>query len=151
MSLPVLLSTKFNRPPVPEDFISRSTLFETLNQGLSKPLTLISAPAGYGKTTLASAWIEELDCPKSWLSLDRNDNNLDAFLAYFLSAIEAMFFDAGKQIRLNIAETDLQNPDRYFPGSDQRPGSKFQKISSSCWITILRSRNKPSMTCSPSC
>ncbi len=109
-NLPIPLSTKYNRPPVPEDFISKPALFETLHQGLSKPLTLITAPAGYGKTTLASAWFEEIGHTKSWISLDRNDNDLGSFLAYFLSAIWAMFPDAGKQTRLSIAEANLLNP-----------------------------------------
>ena len=93
-NLPIPLRTKFNRPPVPEDFISKPALFETLRQGLSKPLTLITAPAGYGKTTLASAWFEEIGHTKGWISLDRNDNDLGSFLAYFLSAIAAMFPEA---------------------------------------------------------
>jgi len=61
---------------------------------LSRPLTLISAPAGYGKTTLASAWLEGLDHPKAWLSLDENDNHLEAFLAYFLATVQSIFPDA---------------------------------------------------------
>jgi LuxR family maltose regulon positive regulatory protein len=107
---PNLLSTKLNRPPVPEDFISRPWLFDTLNQGLTKPITLISAPAGYGKTTTASAWLEGLEFPKSWISLDRNDIQLDAFLAYFLAAIRTMFPTAGKQTGLNIAEAKHLHP-----------------------------------------
>src|SRR5512133_932821 len=106
MDLPILLTTKFNRPTVPEDFISRPWLFGSLNQGLTKPLTLISAPAGYGKTTTASAWFEELDCPKAWISLDSNDNNLDTFIAYFMSAICGLFPNIGRQTRMSVANTN---------------------------------------------
>ena len=55
-----LLLTKLNRPPVTEDRIERPRLTEMLNRGLPGPLTLVSAAAGFGKTTLVSAWIEEL-------------------------------------------------------------------------------------------
>jgi len=108
--LPNLLSTKLHRPPVPEDFISRPALFVSLNQGLTKPITLVSASAGYGKTTTACAWLDRLACPKSWISLDGNDIGLDAFLAYFLAAIRTMFPEAGEQTLLTIAEAEHLHP-----------------------------------------
>ena len=56
-----------------------------------RPLTLVSAPAGYGKSTLISCWLEAVDCPTAWLSLDERDNELGVFLSYFLAAIETIF------------------------------------------------------------
>jgi LuxR family transcriptional regulator, maltose regulon positive regulatory protein len=57
-------------------------------------LTLISAPAGYGKTTLASCWLESGDSPAGWVSLDKNDNDLRMFLLYFIAAVETLFAGA---------------------------------------------------------
>jgi LuxR family maltose regulon positive regulatory protein len=53
-----------------------------------------TAPAGFGKTTLVSSWLEACDCPSAWLSLDENDDDLDLFLTYLLAAIRSMFPDA---------------------------------------------------------
>ena len=55
-----LLLTKLNRPPVPRDRIDRPRLVAMLDRGLSGPLTVVSAGAGFGKTTLVSSWIESL-------------------------------------------------------------------------------------------
>jgi len=63
-------------------------LINQLNAGLSQKLTLISAPAGFGKTTLVSSWIETLERPVTWLSLDEDDNHQSRFLAYLISAIQ---------------------------------------------------------------
>jgi LuxR family maltose regulon positive regulatory protein len=60
-------------------------------------LTLISAPAGYGKTTLASCWLEASNSPCAWLSLDESDNDLYLFLSYFLTAIQTIFPKFGRQ------------------------------------------------------
>ena len=65
-------------------------LFERLNEGLAKgrKLTLISAPAGFGKTTLVSEWIATCKTPAAWLSLDEGDNDPVRFLAYLVSALQ---------------------------------------------------------------
>ena len=92
-----LLFTKLNRPPVTGDRIDRPRLIEMLNRGLSGPLSLVSAAAGFGKTTLVSAWIEELTArerppiPTAWLSLDESDSDLVVFLRYFVAAIRTVF------------------------------------------------------------
>jgi len=71
MSAP-LLSTKLYAPPARTNIVLRQRLFDKLNEGLStgSKLTLISAPAGFGKSTLMSAWIETTTFPVAWLSLD---------------------------------------------------------------------------------
>ena len=67
-------------------------MFEQLNAGLRKPLTLISAPAGYGKTTLLCDWRARTgdDYPLAWLSLDPDDNNLNQFLNYITAALASL-------------------------------------------------------------
>lgn len=92
-----LLSTKLNRPPVTGDRVDRRRLIDMLNRGLSGPLSLVSAAAGFGKTTLVSAWIEGLaehrhpPTPSAWLSLDENDSDLVVFLRYLVAAIRTAF------------------------------------------------------------
>ena len=82
---------KFSRPLPPDDLIPRHRLLERLQGGLHLPLTLISAPAGYGKTMLASTWLEGCGCPSAWLSLDQGDSDLVAFLGHFITAIHTIF------------------------------------------------------------
>ena len=74
--------------------VRRPRLTTWLERHRSRPLTLVSAPAGYGKSTLISCWLEGVDCLTAWLSLDEHDNELGAFLAYFLAAIETIFPNA---------------------------------------------------------
>jgi LuxR family transcriptional regulator, maltose regulon positive regulatory protein len=86
-----LLPTKFYVPPLPAGFIGRPQLFEKLDQSLVHRLTLVSAPAGSGKTTLVSAWVKSLrkkGLTFGWLSLDDADNTLERFLKYLVVGLE---------------------------------------------------------------
>lgn len=86
----LIISTKLNRPRVPGDLVVRPQLFERLNR--LQPLTLITAPAGYGKSTLLSSWLDSLhDTPAAWLSLESSDDNLAIFLHYVVKAVQTMF------------------------------------------------------------
>ncbi|MEA3440355.1 MAG: hypothetical protein U9R58_08735, partial [Chloroflexota bacterium] len=87
----LLLKTKLNIPRLSGGFITRPHLVERLNHNLDCKLTLISAPAGYGKTTLMAAWLGSCDRPSAWFSLDKNDNDLVLFLSYFATAIRSVF------------------------------------------------------------
>jgi LuxR family maltose regulon positive regulatory protein len=80
---------------------------DSLPQALSKPLTLFSAPAGYGKTTLAVDWTQRVDCPNAWVSLDEYDDHLGGFLAYFLTAIRSIFPDAVLNTQALLDAPDL--------------------------------------------
>ena len=71
-----LLRTKLNRPPVPADHVPRTELLKRLDKHLDRPMVLVSAPAGYGKSTLASFWLEQCKKPGAWLSLDESDDSL---------------------------------------------------------------------------
>ncbi|MEJ2738138.1 MAG: hypothetical protein P8189_32040 [Anaerolineae bacterium] len=87
-----LLKTKLYIPPIRPELVSRPHLIERLNAGLHRKLTLVSAPAGFGKTTLLSEWLtgrERLE-PKvraAWLSLDEGDNDPTRFLTYLVAAL----------------------------------------------------------------
>jgi len=101
-----IIRTKLHRPPVAGDHVHRAHLLDRLNEHLYRPLTLVSAPAGYGKSTLVSCWVEAIDIPGAWVSLDENDNDLHIFLSYFVDAVQTLFPDACHETRamLNVAE-----------------------------------------------
>jgi len=80
-------------------------LTERLNTGLDKKLTLIAAPAGFGKTTLLSEWIPQSPRCVTWFSLDEGDNDLTKFWAYFISSLQALRSNLGES-----ALTLLQSP-----------------------------------------
>lgn len=86
-----ILRTKLHRPPISADIIPRARLIKFLENGIQKTLTLISAPAGYGKSILASQWLEISCLPSIWVSLDESDNDVSAFLRYVLEAIQSLF------------------------------------------------------------
>jgi LuxR family maltose regulon positive regulatory protein len=85
-----LLTTKLYIPPVRRDLVSRPRLIERLNAGLHRRhrLTLVSAPAGFGKTTLLSEWVTTCGRPVAWLTLDSGDNDPARFLAYLIAALQ---------------------------------------------------------------
>ncbi len=97
MSVPTF-STKLYVPPTRAELVPRRRLLERLDQGLSRKLTLVSAPAGYGKTTLLADWVERCGLPAAWISLDEGDNDLAHFLAYLAAALEGVCPEAGRSL-----------------------------------------------------
>ena len=85
-----LLRTKLFIPRPRENLVSRPRLVEWLNAGLDKKLTLIAAPAGFGKTTLLSEWIPQSPRCVTWLSLDDGDNDSTRFWTYFISSLQGL-------------------------------------------------------------
>ena len=104
-----LIRTKLHRFPIPEGHVHRPRLLERLEQNRQRPLTLVSAPAGYGKSTLVSSWLQGCACPNAWVSLDQNDNDLNLFLNYFLAAIQTMFPDAASET-MTLVDTPTLPP-----------------------------------------
>ena len=89
MSTP-LLATKLYIAPCRPNLVLRPHLIERLNAGLHRKLTLIAAPAGFGKTTLVSEWIAGCERPAAWLSLDEGDSDPARFLAYLVAALQTI-------------------------------------------------------------
>jgi LuxR family maltose regulon positive regulatory protein len=85
-----LLSTKLYIPRPRSNLVSRPRLTGRLNAGLGRKLTLIAAPAGFGKTTLLSEWIPQSPRCVTWLSLDEGDNDPARFWAYFIAAVQML-------------------------------------------------------------
>ena len=83
-----LLTTKLYIPPLRSNLVSRPRLVERLNAGQPGKLTLISAPAGFGKTTLLVEWISNNDKSFVWLSLEDDDNNIKRFFTYLVAALQ---------------------------------------------------------------
>src|SRR6185312_10520553 len=94
MSTPILV-TKLYRPPPRPKVVARPRLIERLDEGLHCKLTLISSPAGSGKTTLVSEWVAGCGRPIAWLSLDEGDNDPARFLVYLASALQTIGADIG--------------------------------------------------------
>ena len=93
-----LLATKLHRPRPREQLVPRAQLIERLQQGLAGALTLISAPAGFGKTTLLSQWLAGCGRPAAWLSLDEGENDPARFLTYLVAAVRTIAPSLGKGV-----------------------------------------------------
>src|SRR5919199_6364252 len=85
-----LLATKLFVPPARAHRVVRPRLLDRLRHGLQGKFTLISAPAGFGKTTLVSAWVAGCARPVAWLSLDEGDNDPARFLTYLVAALQTI-------------------------------------------------------------
>ena len=83
----LLLVTKLAMPPVRSDLVARPRLMNQLSLGIQRPLTLIAAPAGFGKTTLLSSWLEHASLRSTWLSLEQDDDELTRFWSYVFAAV----------------------------------------------------------------
>ncbi len=102
-----VLKTKLHRPPVGRKYVRRPHLMARLDQYRDRPLTLVSAPAGYGKSILISSWLEACEDPSAWISLDKNDNDLRTFITYLISAAETLFPRSCRKIQLMLNTPDL--------------------------------------------
>ena len=95
-----ILATKLYIPPPRPKVVLRPRLIERMNESLQHAagITLISASAGFGKTTLASEWLADCKQPAAWLSLDDGDNDPVRFLAYLVAALQTIVADIGKRV-----------------------------------------------------
>jgi LuxR family transcriptional regulator, maltose regulon positive regulatory protein len=91
-----LLHTKLMPPRLPSAFIPREELLARLDVGLTKKVTLVTAPTGFGKTTLVRIWIANRDFSSAWVTLDDHDNDAARFWKYVCSALRAFDSSLGK-------------------------------------------------------
>ncbi len=104
-----ILATKLYLPRLRPNVVSRPRLLERLNAGLHRKLTLIAAPAGFGKTTLVSEWVEGIDRPTAWLSLDEGENDPTRFLAYLVTALQTIAATLGEGV-LGVLQSSQPPP-----------------------------------------
>jgi len=94
-----LLITKLYIPPARSELVPRPRVIQRLNAGLERRLTFISAPAGYGKTTLVAQWAHGLQRPVAWLSLDEGDNDGVRFFTYLVTALQTVKSNIGSAVQ----------------------------------------------------
>ncbi len=98
MSTPTIVATKLFVPPPRPRVVPRPRLIKQLNDGLYGKLTLVSAPAGFGKTTLVSEWLASCGRPAAWLSLDEGDSDPARFLLYLVAALRTILPGLGEGV-----------------------------------------------------
>lgn len=108
MSIPIL-RTKLNPPLIPANLVARPRLIKHLNEHLPQQLTLVSAPAGFGKTTLVVAWLNQVESDFCWLSLDESDNDLVHFLSYLIASLQTIDSEIG-HTTLSLLQNTPGNP-----------------------------------------
>ncbi len=105
-----LLSTKLHLPRLRAQLVPRTHLIERLQQGMASALTLVSAPAGFGKTTLLAQWRASTDTPVAWLSLEPEDNELTRFLTYLITALQTLDPDVGAPALAHLRLPQPEDP-----------------------------------------
>ncbi|HJS28809.1 MAG TPA: hypothetical protein VJ768_04275, partial [Anaerolineales bacterium] len=106
-----ILSTKLAVPTLRSRLVARSRLIHELNQGMNCGFVLISAPAGYGKSTLLRAWVDQTDLACTWLSLDEGDNHPVRFLAYLTAALRKIDPSVGEALGISLRASPLSDID----------------------------------------
>ena len=104
-----LLTTKLHIPHLSVDLVPRPRLSECLDEGLTRKLTLVSAPAGFGKSTALASWLAENGVQAAWLSLDEGDNDFVRFWTYLIAAIQTVHEEAGADARQIISAPQLRS------------------------------------------
>ena len=102
-----LLHHKLMPPRLNSNVIRREDLLSRLDQGLSRKLALVTAPTGFGKTTLVSMWIASRDFASAWVTLDQNDNDATRFWTYVVSALRTLNSSIGKTTLSTLMTSQL--------------------------------------------
>ncbi len=104
-----ILNTKLHIPSSSSNVIQRERLFETLDDGLERKCILVSAPAGFGKTTIVASWLETIDSAIAWLLLEEADSELSRFLRYVVAALQTVAPQCGQQV-MSMLESPQKPP-----------------------------------------
>ena len=113
-----LLTSKLFVPPLRPSLVPRPRLVELLNQGLAakRKLTLVSAPAGFGKTTLVVDWLRQTRLPAAWLSLEEADNDLLRFLLYLGATFRQVDEEIGAALQSSLQAPQLPALEKMLTG-----------------------------------
>ena len=104
---PIRLKTKLFIPVNHTPLVLRPELIEHFNEGRGRKLTLVAAPAGFGKTTLVCQWLKQISDPVAWLSLDKDDNHLISFWQYIIAALAQVIPNFGESAIKALEAKDL--------------------------------------------
>jgi LuxR family transcriptional regulator, maltose regulon positive regulatory protein len=112
-----LLSWRLATPLAPAVLVERPDLMAALDKGVERQVVVISAPAGFGKTTTVAAWLAQRSTaqdptPVAWYTVDRADSNLRIFCAYLLAALRTLHPEVGKHTQQTLLSARLPSPDQ---------------------------------------
>lgn len=152
-----LLITKLKRPLVPPKHMPRQLLKQQLQTGLdaARQLTLVSAPAGFGKTTCVSDWVQSVSLPSAWLSLDAADDDPGRFFAYLIAALQQIHETIGQRVQdmltagqlppADVISAELSNDMLQVDGRFLLVLDDFQVIQDAFILAVLRTlvENQP--------
>jgi LuxR family maltose regulon positive regulatory protein len=102
--------TKLRPPTLPPDFVQRPRVHERLTEGRERSLTLVCAPAGFGKTTALAGWLHEDRRPSVWVNLDEHDDDFASFTSVLISALGTVVPRAGRQVLALAAQLERPSP-----------------------------------------
>ncbi len=108
-----ILATKLAIPSLRAQVVPRTQLIDKLQRGLQQRISLIAAPAGFGKTTLLSAWLQQTSQAKAWLTLDQRDNDPLRFLSYLVAALQTVEPQLGQSV-LEALQTAQPAPSEHL-------------------------------------
>lgn len=109
-----ILQSKIYTPQPSSNVVPRERLIHLLNQGLHHKLCLISAPAGYGKTTLLSDWIAQQNEPCAWISLDEKDNEPRRFFSYLAASLQSIQIEIEENLLSKLQDSEIDLTDDFL-------------------------------------
>jgi LuxR family maltose regulon positive regulatory protein len=109
--LRTLLRTKLARPRIGHDIVHRLRLRQRIENGIDGDLTLVTAPAGYGKTTVVADWARSTSARVAWVTLDEHDKDLVALLAYIIAAVRTLYPGACSELDGVLGRPNLPEPE----------------------------------------
>lgn len=124
MATPLVL-TKLHRPRLRPNLVARTRLIDRLNDGLreNRKLTLLTAPAGFGKTTLVAEWLTRLDRPFAWICLDEGDNDPVRFLSVVVAALQTVDESIGRSVHSVLQRGQLTSNASGLAQDDDTPST----------------------------
>lgn len=112
----IMIKAKLYIPPVRPERVHRPRLFRMLDAGLQRKITLLSAPTGFGKTSLLTAWLKDRNIPTAWFSIDKEDNSPSRFWSYILKALQTIHPGIGDDLLTSLASSGLSPSDHQLSG-----------------------------------